>query len=133
VVGPVWLGGAMYVERVPVEDLRAGHGQKIPVIVRWRHEATITVDRPARSYARLLYGSRRPRFRRTPTRVRFVACKRIARGEHGSLPPDHVRSSFWPGGIRTNRAPVCVPLTIRIDRREPVHRTVGMGMRCPQG
>src|SRR4051812_12353919 len=79
VVGPVWIGGAVYAERIPADEIREREGQKLPVAVRFRHRATISVDRAARSYARLEYGPESG-FRKAPVRVRFVACRRV---EHG--------------------------------------------------
>jgi hypothetical protein len=129
-VGPVWIGGAVSVADTPVEEIRAGHGRKLPVVVRWRHTATITLGRAARPYARLQYGPDRG-FRNAPVRVRFVPC-RHARGHRKPPLPGVLHATFWPGGIWLRRAPACVPITIRIDRGEPVHRTIGLGMHCAE-
>jgi hypothetical protein len=130
VVGPMAIGGAVWAERQPAEAIREGHGQKLPVVVRWRHEVTITLARSARSYARLEYGRHRA-FRRMPVRVRFVACKHAHR-HGGSAPPDTIPATFFPGGLRVKRAPACVPMSIRIDLQAPVRRTVGLGTHCPE-
>jgi hypothetical protein len=132
VVGPLMMAGAVAAADIPPGDARLRHGLKLLVAVRFHHRATISVDREARSFARLQYGDGPARFRNTPAKVRFVACRRVAPGQHGSLPPDSVRASFFPGGISARHIPVCVPITIRVDRREPVHRTVGLGTHCPE-
>jgi hypothetical protein len=130
-VGPVWIGGAIWAERAPADDIRENGGQKLPVVVRFRHRATITIRPSARSYARLRYGPGPRGFRNTPVRIRLIACQRV---RHGGDPPDPgvIRSTFFPGAIALKYAPACVPITIRVDRREPVRRTIGLGMHCPE-
>ena len=121
----------MFAEGLRADDPRLHGGMKLLVALRWRHSATVAIDRSARSFARLSYGGHAS-FRKTPVRVRFVACRGRARGRRESLPRGMVHSSFFPGDLRVRHVPACVPITIRIDRREPVHRAIGLGMHCPE-
>jgi hypothetical protein len=136
IVGPLALLGGRWVEQAPLERVR--NGQKLMARVRNGHRVTVSVARESRSNARLAYGptvwTRRGglrRFENLPTRLRFVACPR---GGHSGprTPKGHVKATSFPGSIRLRRAPACVRLKVTVDDRDPVYRTIGFAMQCPE-
>jgi len=100
---------------------------KSPALVRPGHTVTVSIDRPARSHARLAYLHVRGRepadLGAFPHTVRFKSCgKRRAQSDVGGHPV-----TFWPGFVLIRKAPACLPLTIRVGRRRPRHRAVPVG------
>jgi hypothetical protein len=138
-VGPLAILGAAAVADAPLERVR--NGQKLPVLVRYRHRVTVSVARDSRDEARLAYGRRafdrngngRP-LSQLPARMRFLACERVDRSDRGApLRDGEVNANFWPGAIRLKEGPACVHLKITVDNRAPVRRSLGFAMRCPTG
>jgi hypothetical protein len=120
VVGPLRFVGLRDIEQTSAASLQQHHGWKSPAIVQPGHSATVTIDRSARSSARLRYTHEDPDddLADLPHTVRFAACGR-----------QHVRTAFWSGFFATTTAPSCIPLSIRIDagRVRHLHLSVGGG------
>jgi hypothetical protein len=118
VVGPLAFVALRDMRDVTSENIAAHGGFKSPALVRPGHRVTISIDPPARSFARLRYShhGQRP-FARLPHTLRLVACDRARAGSDVDGSP----VTFFSGFFALRRAPACVPVTIRVDRGAPRH------------
>jgi hypothetical protein len=127
VVGPLAFWDLLDIRDATVENLLEHDGWKSPALVRPGQTVTVSVDRSARSFARLHYvhvaGRDRSDLPALPHTVRFKSCsKRRALSDVDGHPV-----TFWSGFVVIRRAPACLPLTIRVDRRRPRHRELSVG------
>jgi hypothetical protein len=118
VVGPLAFVALRDMRTVTSENIFAHGGFKSPALVRPGHRVTISIDPPARSFARLRYSHHGERpFARLPHTIRLVACDRARTGSDVDGSP----VTFFSGFFELRRAPACVPVTITVDRRAPRH------------
>jgi hypothetical protein len=118
VVGPLAFVALRDMRTVTKENIAAHGGFKSPVLVRPGHRVTVSIDPPARSFARLRYSHHGERpFARLPHTIRLVACDRARAGSDVDGSP----VTFWSGFFELRRAPACVPVTVTVDHRAPRH------------
>lgn len=126
--GPLRFVGLRDIRKMTGDDLRDNGWFKSPALLTPGHTVAVSIDRPARSFARVDYApGPNGTWSNLPHAVRFVACS-ARRAESDVIPgnwsggsgPAGVRGApvtFWSGGIVLRRIGVCIPLTIRIDRQ----------------
>jgi hypothetical protein len=118
VVGPLAFVALRDMRTATSENIVAHGGFKSPALVRPGHRVTISIDPPARSFARLRYSHHGERpFARLPHAIRLVACDRSRAGSDVDGSP----VTFFSGFFELRRAPACVPVTVTVDRRAPRH------------
>ena len=108
------------------EDLARFGGVKSPAIVKAGHTVTVSVDRTARSFARLThgqYGRDGSNLRAFPHTIRFEACSR----SRLQSTVDGQPATFWSGFFLLKKVPACLPLTITVGRQAPRHRSLPVG------
>jgi hypothetical protein len=132
VVGPLSFWRLKAIHETTMDDIRRFGGVKSPALVRPGHTVKVTIDRPARSFARLAYVHVRGRdgddFAAYPHTVRFKACNR----DRAESDVDGRPVTFWSGFFLLRKSPACLPLTIRVDRRAARHRELSVGGgECP--
>jgi hypothetical protein len=123
VVGPLAFVGLRDMRNTTPANIARFHGWKSPALVRPGHTVTVSVDRQARSFARLRYShvAQRP-FARLPHTVRFVGCdSRRAMSQVDGRPV-----TFYSGFFQLRGAPACVPVTIRADGGAARHRRLSV-------
>jgi hypothetical protein len=119
VIGPLAFVGLRDMRETTPENIAQHGGWKSPALVRPGHTVTVSIDRAARSFARLRYSHHGERpFARLPHTVRFVACD----AAHADSTVDGRPVTFWSGFFELRRAPACVPVTIRVDGGPARHR-----------
>lgn len=130
VVGPLVFSGLRDMSTASRENITQHGGFKSPALLRPGHTVKVSVDRNARSVARLDYVHARdaqPAFADLPHTIRFTACS-AGRAESDV---DGQPVTFWSGFFRLTGVPACVPITITIDRRRSLHRRLPVaGGRC---
>ena len=127
VVGPLAFSGLRAGTRETTKEslVRFG-GVKSAAIVRAGHTVTVSVDRSARSFARLShgqYGRDSSDLRAFPHTIRFEACSR----SRSRSTVDGHPVTFWSGFFLIKKVPACLPLTITVDRQAPRHRSLPVG------
>jgi hypothetical protein len=123
VVGPLAFVGLHDMREATPENIARFDGWKSPALVRPGHTVTVSIDRTARSFARLRYSHHGERpFARLPHTVRFVACD----ATHAGSMVDGRPVTFWSGFFVLRRAPACVPVTIRVDGGAPRRRRLSV-------
>lgn len=108
------------------EDLVRYGGVKSPAIVKAGRTVTVSVDRTARSFARLThgqYGRDGSNLRAFPHTIRFEACSR----SRSRSTVDGQPATFWSGFFLLKKVPACLPLTITVGRQAPRHRSLPVG------
>jgi hypothetical protein len=129
-IGPLAFVDALRGRADTPEGIARAHGVKSPAVLRPGHTAVVSVDRADRSFARLEYSSSdRGRFRRLPHTVRFESCSRSRAGSN----VDGAPVTFWSGFFVLRHAPACVGLTVSMDDRRPVHRTLAFARPSCEG
>lgn len=115
VIGPLAIIGGRYAGRTPANVTRdAGEAWKMPVLVRAGRRVTVTIPPEARREARLTYAFKDAPLLELPYTVTFRACRR---GERSGSDADGKPVTFWSGFFYHRRAPLCVPLDVRVDGR----------------
>ena len=128
IVGPVAIVGGVGAGKLTAAVIEQdGRGSwKMPVLVRAGHTATITIRPSGRRDARLAYSHAvggPPTIHNVPyDEVTFVACNE----QRSQSSSDGEPVTFWSGGFVYRTVPVCVPLSIVIDRRAPVQRSLSL-------
>jgi hypothetical protein len=127
VVGPLSFVLLQHIREVTMDEIRLFGGVKSPALVRPGHTVKVSIDRPARSFARLAYVHVRGRdsedFDAHPHTVRFKACDR----DRAESNVDGRPVTFWSGFFLLRKSPACLPVTIRVDRRPARHRDLSVG------
>jgi hypothetical protein len=127
VVGPLSFWRLKNIRETTMDDIRRFGGFKSPALVRPGRIVKVSIDRPARSNARLAYVHVRGRdgndFDVHPHTVRFQPCDR----EHADSNVDGRPVTFWSGFFLLRKSPACLPLTIRVGRRPARHRELSVG------
>jgi hypothetical protein len=129
VVGPLAMIGAG--APTSAETVAKFGGQKFPLLVRSGHTVTLRVLPSVQDAAALAYGPLLPQGRVTVLRdgfqsETFVACEAAQSKSSTAAGP----VTFWSGAVLANR-PVCVPLDVYVDEREPEHVAISLGRPCP--
>jgi hypothetical protein len=117
-LGPLWYGGRppyQLPDPPPGGPDPAGTFVKTGAVLPAGASATITVDPPQRGRVGIVVETGR---RSGYTTVHYVGC------------PD--RTVWWVGGfVIADARPVCLPVTVRDDRRNTAaHYRIGLGRRC---
>jgi hypothetical protein len=124
VVGPLAFSGLRRSALAfTAESLRRFGGVKAPAILRAGHTVLVSIDRPARSWVRLIHGQHGRggnAFRARPHSIRFESCGR----RRAQSVVDGRPATFWSGFFVMRRVPACLPLTITVDGHAPVHRSL---------
>jgi len=132
VVGPLVFSGLRDIRSASPDDITEHDGWKSQALLRPGHTVRVSVDRRARSVARLDYAPDRgfrPAFDELPHTIRFRACS----ARRADSDADGRPVTFWSGFLRLSRAPACVPITFKIDRSPSRHRRLRVaGGRCPE-
>jgi hypothetical protein len=125
VVGPVAFSALRRGTRNTTrQDLILFGGVKSPAILRPGHTVTVSVDRSARSFARVSHAQfGRSGFRAYAHTVRFESCSR----RRSQSTVDGRPVTFWSGFFLLRKVPACLPLTITVDRQAPRHRSLPVG------
>jgi hypothetical protein len=124
VVGPFAFAGLRDAANASPDNITYHDGWKSPAVLRIKHRALVTIDKDARSYARLNYTHSDAPFRRLPHTVRYVACKDASQALSDS---DGKPVTFWSGFFVVNKVPACVGRAIKVDRRRARHFTIAIG------
>ena len=129
IVGPFAFSGLRRASKENPDAINFHGGWKSPALLRVRHRAVVTIDKGARSYARLNYTHSARGFRSQPHTTRFIAC---ASGQEAISNADGKPITFWSGSFVLKQAPACVGIKIKVDRGHPRHRTIAIGQAsCP--
>jgi hypothetical protein len=114
-LGPLWFGGRPPYQLPAAAGDRTGTVVKTGAVVTAGGRATLTVDPPQRGRIGIVVETGRPT---GYTTVHYVGC------------PD--RTVWWVGGfVIADGRPVCLPVTVRDDRRGTAQQyRIGLGRTC---
>jgi hypothetical protein len=124
IVGPLAFANLRDAADASPDNITYHHGWKSPAVLRIKHRAKVTIDTDARSYARLNYTHSDAPFRRLPHTVRYIACKKASEALSNA---DGKPVTFWSGFFVVNKAPACVGIAIKVDRRRARHFRIAIG------
>jgi hypothetical protein len=130
VVGPFAFSRLRDAAKVSDDNIKRHGGWKSPAVLRIKHRAVVTIDKDARPYARLAYTHDDATFRRQPHTMRFVACSKASDTLSDA---DGKPVTFWSGFFVVNKAPACVGIKIKVDRRPARHYTIAIGRAACEG